>query len=299
MQILEPDHLRLNLGCGDHFHEDWVNVDLVARHKQVIQADLNRGIPFEDGKFAFVYHSHVLEHLTPEQARKFLTECHRVLQPGGTLRIVVPDLENICRLYLQHLDLAWDNKPSAAERYEWMKLELLDQMVRQQSGGRMGPVLARLEDHPQLANFVAERFGSEILSAKTGASAGDDGRVPRESWRCWWRRQRELLARKVVKLLLGRKGLRQMDEAGFRNQGEIHQWMYDRFSLRQLCTELGFEEFRLRSATESFDERFSSYELDAMDGKLRKPDSLYCECRKRPLAANQPHEDGSPDAQAA
>ena len=66
----------------------------------VVCWDLKRGIPFPDGTFDVVYHSHVLEHLGREDAPGFLRECRRVLRAGGSIRVVVPDLEQLARRYL-------------------------------------------------------------------------------------------------------------------------------------------------------------------------------------------------------
>ena len=91
----------LNVGCGQRFHADWVNVDLVPADSSVRACDISKGLPFDDGQFDAVYHSHVLEHLDPAAGRALLAECLRVLKPGGVVRIVVPDLEQIatCLLY--------------------------------------------------------------------------------------------------------------------------------------------------------------------------------------------------------
>jgi predicted SAM-dependent methyltransferase len=112
----------LNVGCGSRYHADWCNIDLVASGKEVIEFDIRRGLPFDDNTFDAVYHSHVLEHLTPEQGERLVRECGRVLAPGGILRIVVPDLERITALYLKMLKDAWNGDPAAQENYEWMKL---------------------------------------------------------------------------------------------------------------------------------------------------------------------------------
>jgi predicted SAM-dependent methyltransferase len=61
--------------------------------------DLSR---FPDGTFAEVYASHVLEHFDYKEALvKALREWHRVLAPGGVLRLSVPDLDVLCHLLLQ------------------------------------------------------------------------------------------------------------------------------------------------------------------------------------------------------
>src|ERR1700743_2591931 len=89
----------LNLGCGHHFNKRWVNVDFVSIGDDVIGHNLLKGIPFDDSSFEVVYHSHVLEHFQKRDAVKFIDECYRVLKPGGTIRVVIPDLEQIVTHY--------------------------------------------------------------------------------------------------------------------------------------------------------------------------------------------------------
>jgi predicted SAM-dependent methyltransferase len=48
----------------------------------------------------------VPEHFDREDDARFRLENVRMLKPGGALRIVVPDLEDICRIYLEALDAA-------------------------------------------------------------------------------------------------------------------------------------------------------------------------------------------------
>jgi len=60
---------------------------------QVAHHNLLYGIPFKDNSTSNVFTSHFIEHLTKEQAIKLIVECRRVLNEGGILRIVVPDLD--------------------------------------------------------------------------------------------------------------------------------------------------------------------------------------------------------------
>ncbi len=90
----------LNLGCGNRFDPNWINIVFFAYDKCVIQHNLHLGIPFPDNSFEMVYHSHLLEHFLKQDAAKFLIECFRVLKPGEIIRIAVPDLEAITKLYL-------------------------------------------------------------------------------------------------------------------------------------------------------------------------------------------------------
>ncbi|MBL8287151.1 MAG: methyltransferase domain-containing protein [Rubrivivax sp.] len=61
--------------------------------------DLSR---FADGTFAELYASHVLEHFDyAEELPRVLAEWHRVLVPGGVLRLSVPDIDILAHLLLQ------------------------------------------------------------------------------------------------------------------------------------------------------------------------------------------------------
>ena len=121
----------LNLGCGHRFHSAWINVDIVPQHPSVLRADISRAIPFPDRHFDVVYHSHVIEHLRVDDVDRFLRECRRVLKPGGIIRVATPDLERLCEAYLEKL------RAAAVSDHEWLVIEMLDQTVREQSGGAM------------------------------------------------------------------------------------------------------------------------------------------------------------------
>src|SRR5260221_7398704 len=121
-------HLRLNLGCGLLTHPSWVNVDgswnaRLARHPilrrvlcslgilptekatvpwspDIFVHDIRKPLPFPDCSADAVYASHVLEHLYREQGQNLIREAFRVLAPGGVVRVIVPDLNNIVSEYL-------------------------------------------------------------------------------------------------------------------------------------------------------------------------------------------------------
>jgi predicted SAM-dependent methyltransferase len=57
---------------------------------------------FADATFSEIYASHVLEHFCYlNELCPVLVEWHRVLQPGGVLRLSVPDLDILAHLLLQ------------------------------------------------------------------------------------------------------------------------------------------------------------------------------------------------------
>ena len=279
-RLLKPKSPFLNVGCGAHYHSSWCNIDLVSSDPEVLQYDIRNGLPFADNSFEAAYHSHVLEHLTPEQGEALIEECHRVLKPGGVLRIVVPDLEQISRIYLEMLAKAWNGDADSEKNYEWMKLELLDQMVRHQSGGLMGPYM--VDSEKSNADFVRSRIGSELNSCQ---AANHDSKT--SNLRNWWIRQKQQFSVKLISCLLGKEKASALSEGIFRQQGEIHRWMYDRYSLRTLCARSGFSDFHVCGANQSSIKDFSNFQLDSVYDKIRKPDSLFVECRKQASAVKR------------
>lgn len=61
----------------------------------------NDAIPFEDNTFDEIYSSHCLEHVPWMQVDYALLECFRVLKPGGSIEIHVPDFEYLVKCYLE------------------------------------------------------------------------------------------------------------------------------------------------------------------------------------------------------
>jgi predicted SAM-dependent methyltransferase len=249
----------LNLGCGSRYHRDWINIDFVSSSSDVISYDLTGRLPFSESEIDVVYHSHLLEHFRKDHALYFLTECFRILKPGGIIRVAVPDLEQIVRAYLELLDNSLKDDEIAKKRYDWIMIEMLDQMVRNQSGGNM---LKYWRQNPMPAeDFVIQRVGSEALN--------------------FMNQVRNSMPDIVVK---GQSSSKENDpfEIGvFRLSGEVHQWMYDRYSLKVLLEQAGFKKISQRSADESSIKDFNSYFLDIKsDGSVRKPDSLFMEAVK-------------------
>jgi len=66
--------------------------------------DLATQWPFPDASVDVVYLSHVLEHLDMMTRKKVLDEAARVLRVCGVLRIVVPDLYQLCRNYITEFE---------------------------------------------------------------------------------------------------------------------------------------------------------------------------------------------------
>jgi len=270
----------LNFGCGSALHPDWINLDSSAVAPDVVAHDLRHGLPFPPDTFDAAYGSHVLEHLEPDAASRLLRECRRILRPGGILRIVVPDLQRIAKLYLDSLERAATGDIEAAFRYDWMMLELYDQAVRTRSGGNMATYL-RGELGENQARFVRSRIGDEATGGKPSRVDGHSpaSRMIRKV-RSAISAAREVIARACAVAVLGPEGGAALREGLFRRGGEVHQWMYDRFSLKRALEGAGFGEVRVCAADDSAIPDFARYGLERSHGQERKPDSLYMEGRK-------------------
>jgi SAM-dependent methyltransferase len=119
------EKLYVQFGSGFSAPDGWLNFDasptlrferlpvlgrFYTRNAQRFPAgvrygDVLRGLPVAAETCAGVYCSHVLEHLALADADAALREVQRCLQPGGTFRLVLPDLEQIARDYLAARDV--------------------------------------------------------------------------------------------------------------------------------------------------------------------------------------------------
>ena len=91
----------VNIGCGPFGQDGWVNLDLFPAPGVTMRADARWGLPLADGAARGIHVEHYFEHLEPTTERpRFLADCRRCLQPGGILRIVVPDMRKYIEAYL-------------------------------------------------------------------------------------------------------------------------------------------------------------------------------------------------------
>lgn len=269
----------LNLGCGYRFHRDWENVDFVATDPNVRVHDLREKTPYADGTFDVVYHSHVLEHFPKRAALNFLQECYRVLKPGGVIRVAVPDLERIARLYLEALgraprELEW------AHNYDWMVMEMLDQCVREKS---CGALIDYFQNPIPNWDFISRRmgaYGDSVRKALAGEARADRNVSSNSgvAWKYVLRNPGRVLRDRITKLLLSQKDWEALQVGRFRRSGEVHMWMYDAYSLGRLLKRAGFVEPRRVEPTESQIPGWARFFLDSdPDGRIYKADSMYME----------------------
>ena len=96
--------IKLNLGCGPNKLPGWLNTDIAGSPDQYL--DISQPFPLADGSCSHVYGEQCIEHVDYFGAQNCIREAFRVLAPGGRIRLVTPDLQN-----LVELALSTDNDP--------------------------------------------------------------------------------------------------------------------------------------------------------------------------------------------
>lgn len=169
-----------------------------------------------------------------------------ILKPQGVMRVIVPDLESVVKNYLCALEQVESGVIETEPNYDWMMLELYDQTVHNFSSGEMGCY----SSDPNIKNkeFVISHVGHEAEKKwlpkdnATNSSFWEKLSAKKPNW--FIKKFRNGLAENLVNLIARNEAKRAFEEGLFRNSGEIHLWMYDRFSLRRLLEHLGFVDVR-------------------------------------------------------
>ncbi len=80
--------MKLNLGCGNDTKKGWINLDIIEAEGVDVVHDLNMlPLPFENNKFKLILCQDILEHVN---YIPLMDEIHRLLKPGGILKIRCP-----------------------------------------------------------------------------------------------------------------------------------------------------------------------------------------------------------------
>jgi hypothetical protein len=174
--------VRLHLGCGDHRLPGWINIDLRGGDLPV---DIRRSLALTSGSVKAVYLAHLLEHLEyKDEALATLRELHRVLEAGGLVRLVVPDMGSFLQAYaaddrafFECFERRWERPPSAT---------LLASFLHYAGAGSFPHVLDRHRfgyDSPTLTALLLEAGFRAPRICVAGDSAIDEPGLD-YSWAC-------------------------------------------------------------------------------------------------------------------
>ena len=140
--------LKLHLGCGESYLDGYVNIDFPSEEHTVQSksvADKFENITqlkFKQDSIEEVRLHHVFEHFQKWQASAMLASWNLWLVKGGVVRIEVPDLCALSRVFLNPFansrvkavaerHLFGSQEASWAVHYEGYDLQLLDLLLRQ------------------------------------------------------------------------------------------------------------------------------------------------------------------------
>ena len=271
----------INLACGQVFIDDsnWINFDYVNSSESVKKANLLKRLPIKQEIADLVYSSHFLEHIPRPKVNDFLNEILRILKPGGVVRFVLPDLENMANSYVNL------RKQGDHQKADFLVLEMIDQCVRNKGGGELGVFFSKIKSNPDQYKFM-----SEFVRERTGDDLTPCSFQQKQNYNFFSKNLKSILASitqriqqywiKIVLLVL---------PPAFRDQnislasiGERHHWIWDFYSLKKILEEVGFLDVKRVSASTSIIKDFPFYPLDIDDeGKPRKgAESMYVEATK-------------------
>ena len=102
--------VKLNIGSYIQMSSHgWVNMDRLealsgfARnhgYKFMYYDATMQALPFGMQPVDLIFSSHMLEHLTVDDGLKFLRDCYRVMKPGATIRLTMPDTDKLTELFV-------------------------------------------------------------------------------------------------------------------------------------------------------------------------------------------------------
>jgi len=93
--------MLLNVGSGQRpFPKPWINVDINPRWNPDIVAD-GATVSLDSDSAEVIVISHSLEHYGCGEGDMLIRNCRRILKPGGSLVVTVPDMRALAHAWIQ------------------------------------------------------------------------------------------------------------------------------------------------------------------------------------------------------
>jgi predicted SAM-dependent methyltransferase len=106
--------MKLHIG-GIEKKEGWKILNILTGPDVDFTGDITDLSQFADASIEEIYASHVLEHVPQKKIFDTVKGMHRVLMTGGKLFVSVPDMDILCRVYL-------DQNASPEIKYHTMRM---------------------------------------------------------------------------------------------------------------------------------------------------------------------------------
>jgi predicted SAM-dependent methyltransferase len=157
---------KLNFGCGRVRHAGWVNIDVSWSAAADVRWDVTNPFPLDAGTCSHIYHESLLEIFPPDEVRALLRDWHRLLAPGGVMRMAMPSLEEVVSLYMSG---EW-------RQFDWRKpgyahYQTIQNGAAMINGAFRHPDNRWLYDWEDLRRVVIESGFSEITRGSWGESS--------------------------------------------------------------------------------------------------------------------------------
>lgn len=92
---------KLQIGSGNSALPGWLNSDYLPPSPAHYHLDATKPFELKSESFDYVFSEHMIEHIPFKAALNMLKECHRILKPGGRIRVSTPPLEFVIDLVRQ------------------------------------------------------------------------------------------------------------------------------------------------------------------------------------------------------
>lgn len=92
---------RIELGSGPHGEPGFIHVDAIKSGNVDVEADIRNLYWLEDDSIHEIYSAHAVEHISYTEIETVLKDWFRALKPGGRITIKMPDLDFLCRAYVE------------------------------------------------------------------------------------------------------------------------------------------------------------------------------------------------------
>lgn len=148
--------------------------DLIRKHS-FIRHDCRKPLPFGDRTVDHILCSHFLEHVFSSEADEIISDFRRVLKPRGTVHIILPDILEMARRYVESAGVI---NPLAAD--EFVKESLLSRPGR---GSLKYRLLELLGGYGLEHKWMYDKYSINQRAARLGLVVMDNNETPSKSFR--------------------------------------------------------------------------------------------------------------------